>query len=137
MKPPAVVFDTSVLLSAVGWGGKPLRCLDAAERGIILGFTCIEILDELNSKLQSKLDFTPEQAMETTADLLGILTLVTISGELRVVLADPKDDMIVECAVVAGADFIVSGDRRHLLKMGAYASTKIVSPEALLSAIQS
>lgn len=133
MTTPIVVFDTSVLLSAVGWQGKPLQCLELARTGLIRGISCREILDELAAKLLSKLDFTAEQVADTIADFLGYLEMVTITGDLHVVPADPKDDMIVECAVVAAADYIVSGDRRHLLVMGSYQDIRIISPGLLLT----
>lgn len=112
---PIVVFDTSVLLSAIRWGGKPFHCLELARAGTIEGVICREILEEPTEKLQTKLDFMPDQIADILADLLNELMIVTISGKLHVVAADPKDDMVIECGVVAGADYIVSGDRRHLL----------------------
>lgn len=133
MTAPVVVFDTSVLLSAVGWRGKPFECLELARSGAIRGIICREILDELSARLVSKLDFTAEQAADTIADLLGYLGMVIITGDLHVVPADPKDDMVIECAVVAGADYVVSGDRRHLLVMDSYESIRIVSPGFLLA----
>jgi putative PIN family toxin of toxin-antitoxin system len=133
--PPLVVFDTSVLLSAIGWRGKPLQCLELARLHQIQAVTCREIMEELAAKLQEKLDFTPEATAETIADLLNTMTIVRISGLLRAVPADPKDDMIVECAAVSDADYIVSGERRHLLPLGTYGRTRIVSPDALLSEI--
>ena len=133
MNPPVVVFDTSVLLSAIGWGGKPSQCLELARAGKLQGVSCREILEELTAKLQTKLAFTPAEATETVADLLTVLTLVIISGDLRAVPADPKDDMVVECGVVAGADYIVSGDRRHLLPLVNFQGIRIVSPNTLLS----
>lgn len=135
MNPPVVVFDTSVLLSAVGWRGKPYQCLELARSGKIKGVSCREILDELVAKLESKLDFTPAEAAETVADLLGALLLVPITGTLHAVAADPKDDMIIECAVMAQADYLVSGDRRHILPIGAYQGIRIVSPDALLTEV--
>lgn len=135
MNAPVVVFDTSVLISAIGWQGKPYQCLELARSGKVQGVSCREILDELVAKLQSKLDFTAAEAAETAADLLGALALVRIPGTLRVVAADPKDDMIVECAVMAGADYIVSGDRHHLLPMNTYHGIRIVSPDTLLAEV--
>ena len=80
MNLPIVVFDTSVLLSAIGWGGKPNRCLDLARTEQIIGVTCREILEELSAKLESKLDFTPIEASGVVADLLGVFTFVIISS---------------------------------------------------------
>ena len=44
---------------------------------------------------------------------------------------DPKDDMVVATAVVARADYLVSGDR-HLLSLGQYEGTRILTPRQLL-----
>lgn len=132
MSRPIVVFDTSVLLSAIGWGGNPNRCLNLARTGQIIGVTCREILEELSAKLESKLDFTPIEASGVVADLLGVFAFVIISGDLRAVQADPKDDMILECGIVAGADFIVTGDRRHLLPIGTFQGMRILTPSELL-----
>jgi len=49
----------------------------------------------------------------------------------HVVVTDP-DDKIVECAVVGGATHIVTGDRRHLLRMGSYQGIAIISPADFL-----
>ena len=39
---------------------------------------------------------------------------------------DPDDDRILECAVAAGAQLLVSGDK-HLLRLGAFEDVRIVS----------
>lgn len=80
-----VVFDTSTLLSGVGWRGKPYRCLELTRAGIVEGVTCQELLDELAGKLQTKLNFSAVQVTDTVADLLSFLQLVTITNTLKVV----------------------------------------------------
>ena len=121
------VFDTNILFSAVGWKGNPFRCVELARAGNIDGVTCRELLDELAEKLQSKLSFTPEQALDTVADLLTFLKVVLIPGQLKGVAADPDDDKVLECAVVGGATHIVTGDRRHLLPLGTFQGIPIVT----------
>ncbi len=64
------VFDTAILFSAIGWKGNPFRCVELARAGVVDGVTCRELLDELAEKLQAKLSLTPEQALDTVADLL-------------------------------------------------------------------
>ena len=67
------VFDTNILFSGVGWKGTPFLCIELARAGVVDGVTCRELLDELAEKLQSKLGFTPEQTLDTVADLLTFL----------------------------------------------------------------
>jgi predicted nucleic acid-binding protein len=95
--------------------------------------TCLEILDELTDKLQSKLSFTLEEAVDTLADLLTFLRAVPIIGSVKAVPADPDDDKIVECAVVASASHIVTGDRRHLLPIKQYQGILIIAPADFLA----
>jgi uncharacterized protein len=121
------VFDTNILFSAVGWKGKPFRCLELARAGTIEGVTCREILDELAEKLQSKLSLSADQTLETVADLVTFLQVVPITGELKAIPADPDDDKVLECATTAGATHIVSGDRRHLLPLVTFQGIRIVT----------
>jgi putative PIN family toxin of toxin-antitoxin system len=130
-----VVFDTNILFSAIGGKGKPYECVELARTGVIEAVTCAELLDELTAKLQSKLTFTADQAVDSIVDLLTFLRVVTISGNLKAVFADPDDDKTLECAVVAGATHIVTGDRRHLLPIVTFQSIQIVSAAEFLSTI--
>lgn len=41
-------------------------------------------------------------------------------GEMTKVSRDPDDDHVLACALAAKAELIVSGDKRHLLVLGAY-----------------
>jgi hypothetical protein len=47
--------------------------------------------------------------------------------KLSVINEDDEDNKILECALASGADIIVSGDR-HLLKLGKFRKTTIVTP---------
>ncbi|NHZ72652.1 MAG: putative toxin-antitoxin system toxin component, PIN family [Aquificales bacterium] len=132
---PAAVFDTNVLFSATGWRGRPYRCVELAREGIIHGIVCQEILDELADKLQTKLNFSDEMATDVIADLLGFLQLVIIPNTLKFIQADPDDDAILECAIVSRANYIVTGDRRHLLPIGEFEGVQIISPADFLTLI--
>lgn len=127
------VFDTNILPAGVGWRGKPYRCLELARAGIVEEVTCQELLNEMTEKLQTKLNFSTEQVIDTLADLLSFLRLVTITNTLRVIPSDPADDRVLECAVVGKATHIVTGDRRHLLPLGSYQGVSIVSAADFLT----
>jgi uncharacterized protein len=130
--PHVAVFDTNVLLSAIGWKGKPFECLQLACGGVVQGLTCQEILTELAETQEAKLNFSAEQVAEALTDLLSFLNLVAIAGQLKVVAADPDDDKVLECAVVGVATHIVTGDRQHLLPLGSFQDIPIVTPAEFL-----
>jgi predicted nucleic acid-binding protein len=66
--------------------------------------------------------------------LLGFLRVVPITGSTRAVEEDPDDDKVIECALVAGASHIVSGDR-HLLRLESFRGVSIQTPAAFLTGI--
>jgi putative PIN family toxin of toxin-antitoxin system len=127
------VFDTNILFSAAAWKGKPYQCVELARVGAVEGVTCPELLDELADKLQAKLSFAPEQALDTIADLVSFLRVVQIRGNLKAVPADPGDDKVLECAVTAGATHIVTGDRRHLLPLRNFQGISILTAADFLT----
>jgi hypothetical protein len=51
--------------------------------------------------------------------------------EVHGVVSDPDDDIIIACALEAGADYIISGDP-HLLNLKHYRDIQIVTPKAFL-----
>ena len=48
--------------------------------------------------------------------------------ELHIVNEDEEDNKILECALAARADIIVSGDK-HLLNLGKFKKTRILTPK--------
>ena len=126
------VFDTNVLLSAVGWRGKRFQCLELARARTIEAVICPEILNELAEKLDVRLRLPPDAVTATLADLLTVLGVIQIPNELRVIDSDPDDDKVLECAIMAQATHIVSGNRRHLLPLGDFRGISIVSPAEFL-----
>ena len=96
-----------------------------------------KILDELTDKLESRLAQSSDVITETLSDLLTALRVVSITGELKEIVADPDDDKVLECAVVANATHIVSGDRKHLLPLGSDRGIRVVSPAEFLRTIES
>ena len=128
-----MVYDTNILLSGIGWGGKPGRCLQLARQGSVEGLTCTEILEELKDKLPTKLNFSDVETAKTLEDLRGFLRLIKIQNTLKGATADPDDDKVIECAVVGSATHIVTGDRRHLLPLENYRNIRIVTAADFLN----
>ena len=68
--------------------------------------------------------------------ILKYSEVVMPTFRIKVVKDDPEDNKIIECASIAGADYIVTGDP-HLLKLGQFQRTKIVTPSKFLRIISS
>lgn len=127
------VLDTNVVASALLWSGPPAQLLDAAQRAEVDLFSSRALVSELAGILQ-RAKFAPAIAA-TGLDVTGLVqaylelvTLVQPDHVPTVIAADPADDHVLACAVMAGADAIVSGDR-HLHRLGGtYEGISIVRP---------
>ena len=122
-----VVLDTNVLISAILFGGKPRRILEKAIRGEIRLCLSEPILEELRGVLRrSKFDYSLEKVQTLLTELTSIADFVNPSQIIRLVLEDPDDNRILECAVEAKASYIITGDF-HLLKLSRYRDIEIVN----------
>jgi putative PIN family toxin of toxin-antitoxin system len=126
-----VVFDTNVRLSALLWRGAAYKCWLAARAGLVEVVYCREMLAEFSEKLYDKFGFSADNVRAAVYDFRRFGQQVEITGNLHVVASDADDDMFIECALVAGASMIVSGDH-HLLDIEEYQETRIVTPRAFL-----
>ena len=126
-----VVFDTNIRLAALLWRGAAYQCWLAARAGLVELVYCREMIAEFSEKLYDKFDFSADNVRAAVYDFRRYGREVPIKGDLHVVEEDPDDDMFVECAVLAGASMIVSGDR-HLLDLREYQGIKILNPGAFL-----
>jgi putative PIN family toxin of toxin-antitoxin system len=122
-----VVLDTNVLISAILFGGKPRKILEKAIHGEIRLCLSEPILEELSGVLRrSKFDYSLEKVQTLLTELTSIADFVNPSQIIRLVLEDPDDNRILECAVEAKASYIITGDF-HLLKLSRYRDIEIVN----------
>ena len=126
-----VVFDTNVFVSALtlpdGRGDQALRKIVEGEDSLALSK---QILDELLSVLARKFARNREE-LARVAVFLSNLGEIVEPAESLTVLADEPDNRIVECALAANAQLIVTGDRT-MLALGEYQGIRIVSLSAYL-----
>lgn len=112
--PLTVVFDTNIWVAGLNWRGVAYRCLLLARTGTVQLVSCPPMAAELAEKLRQKFGFSENDIRAVMYEYRKISKQIVISGDLHVVNADPDDDKFVECAVVGGANMIVSEDR-HLI----------------------
>lgn len=131
-KKTKVVIDNNVLVSAFGWHGKPEEVVRLATTGKIANFTSMEMLSELARVVSyPKLRFPESLQAEIIETVFTSSSLANVSEPLRVINSDPADNRVLECAVAAGVDFIISGDK-HLLALKKFRDIEIVTPEDFL-----
>lgn len=124
--PERVVFDTNVWISGLLWRGRPHQCLLLARGRAVQHVHCLEMMAELSAKLRDPFGFSENHIQAVLYDMKRVSERVEITGNIQVVADDPDDDKFIECALVADAAAIVSGDH-HLLDLGNYGGIPILS----------
>ena len=135
------VVDTNVVVSGIlNRAGVPAAVLRAAGLRYELVWTpsiaveCRRILDL--PRIQKRLKGRETQARQVLARLATIATMVPadLLGDMRVVEADPDDDVLFATALAGGARTIVSGDAA-VLGVGRFAGVMVVSAAEFLATL--
>lgn len=124
-----VTLDTNVYVSAFHFGG--MRLLHMAVNGDIEIAVSEPILEELIRVPREKFHWDGYRLQAAKQQILGFARLVTPTQTLDVVKKDEPDNRILECAVEAGSEFIISADI-DLLRLGSYAGVSILRAQDFL-----
>lgn len=136
-----IVLDTNVVLSALLWRGAPHHLLAAIGRQQrIQIYSSTALLEELadvptRPSASKRLVLIGKTASEVLSDYVDIIELVEPTSVPLVAAADIDDDQVIAAAVMARADPIASGDRKHLLPLGSHQGIPIVDPAEALRRI--
>ena len=131
-----VVLDTNVIVSGLNFPGNERLVLELALRGRFELCLSPFILAEVSGVLRRKFDWSEgrsSQALKT----LGHAAIV-IDPRLRpeVIERGHADNRILDCVVEASADYLVTGDRRHLLPLEEHRGARIVNAPRFLSLLE-
>lgn len=125
------VADTNVYISALNFGG-------TAEEVLALGRTqaiqlCISpsILKEIEGVLLWKFEWSAKRVRQALAGILEFTELVHPKETIHVITADEPDNRILECALEAKAEVLITGDD-HLQQLKTFRGISILSPREFL-----
>ena len=130
-----VVCDTNVLVSGLLFGGSSQEILRLVGRGAISNYTSPEILRELETVLlRPKFGLTGDQVTGILHELRNLFETVIPSTQILDVKTDPDDNRILEAALAARAQFIISGDK-DLLDLKIWRGIGILSPADFVNTV--
>ena len=130
-----VVLDTNVIVSGLNFPGNERLVLDLALRGRFELYLSPFILREVAGVLGRKFDWTEERSSQAIRALRDGATIIEPPRLPDVFEDDHADNRILECAVEASADYLVTGDRRHLLPLEEHNGARILNAPRFLSAL--
>jgi len=128
-----LVVDTNVLLSSFISIGPPRVILNRIRDRLDLLCISPPILEEYLTVLQRA-----GIAEDLITSLFSLfqdpdhVILVFPSRRVEIIREDPSDDMFLECAIEARADYVISGDR-HLRRLKSFQGIEIIAPREYLS----
>ena len=129
---PLVVVDTNVYVSGtIVASTPPGKILQAVYNNMMTLALSEPILEEIREVLArpyfaQHLKWTHVQLDQYIEDLR--LVAVVVPGTTPITICrDPKDNMIISCALEVGADFIVSGDE-DITVLGEFRNIPILTP---------
>jgi uncharacterized protein len=126
-----VVLDTNALISGLLWDGNEATIIEKAEKKEIQLLISPKILKELEGvlkreKFTKRLDDKEYTVEKAVTKIALIATLIEPDININEIKEDPDDNRVLECAVYAKVDFIISGDN-HLLSLKRYSGIDIIT----------
>lgn len=126
-----LVLDTNQFIAGVLWPDGPAGfILETWRKRRLEIVVSPPILAETERVLSTKFEKGQEAANYLRDMLLVNGVLVLPQEKIDAVKEDPSDNIFLEAAVAAQADFIVSRDN-HLLRLDSFRNTKIILPERM------
>ncbi|HEV2318935.1 MAG TPA: putative toxin-antitoxin system toxin component, PIN family [Verrucomicrobiae bacterium] len=123
------IFDTNVVVSASVWRGAPFECLAAWAQGRCEAIASPPLLAEYHETTEERrLDYLDRPFVNWAEALTSAATLVFPDERIATPTRDLDDEMVLECALASEADFIVSGDKSHLLPLKEFSGISIFNP---------
>jgi putative PIN family toxin of toxin-antitoxin system len=130
-----VVFDTNIFISAFVIPGSKaeeayLHCL---KKHFTL-CSSVAILTETAQKLREKFAWQEDKTTRLLKAISKVTTVIKTQPNLHLLNDDP-DNRILECAIAAKADFIVTGDK-HLLSLKYFQNISILKLSNFLEVLE-
>ena len=130
-----VVLDTNVIVSALNFPGNERLVLELALRGRFELVLSRFILEEVAGVLTRKFDWDGERAAQVLQGIKNVAAVIDPPRLPEQIAGGHADNRILECAMAAGADYLITGDRQHLLPIGEHQGTRIINAPRFLSAL--
>ena len=128
-----VVLDTNIYLSAILFGNKPEEIINLGKMGKIQILVSEEILAEIAGILKRKFEWDDPLISNVIDSIREYAILITPSKTVNIIKLHEPDNRILECALEGEADYIVSGDKRHILPLKEYEGIEVLSAAEVLN----
>lgn len=133
-----IVLDTNVIVSALrsrkGASYKLLMLVDRANFEINLSVSVLLEYEDVTKRLLGQISLTETELDDILDYLCGLANLRDVFYLWRPFLKDPKDDMILELAVSAQCDVIVTYNQKDFVGIEQF-GIEVMTPKVFLQRI--
>ena len=132
-----VVCDTNVYISSlITSAGPPDEVLSLGRSRKIVIAISSPIISEIGRVLRGKLLVEKKIVEGILQEIRKFTHDVEPQISVNLIKEKTADNRIIECAVEAKAEFIVTGDKKHLLPRTRYGRIRIASPAEFLKTVR-
>jgi putative PIN family toxin of toxin-antitoxin system len=131
-----VVFDTNVIVSAALYEKSlPALLLSLGLEDKVRFFVSPALLNEYEAVLKRpRFKLGHKEITELMEKIHRKALIVTPAKRLKIIKEDEPDNRVLECAIKANADFIITGNKRHF-PFEEFKGSKIVTPREFINSI--
>lgn len=130
-----VCFDSNIFISAFLFAGKPAQVFDLAVDKKIILVTSPQILGEVAKVFDQKFQRN-ESSIKKQIKIIKDVSQVIVTKKRIKILKYLPDNMVLETAIEGQVDYIVTGDRKHLLTLKEFKKIPIITPAQFLEEIE-
>ncbi len=138
MNIPRAVIDTNVIVSALLTTklSPPREIYLALKQKRFLMVASVAIFNEIEDvinrpALKNRRSFEPERVMR----FLLAITYIVKDDPTITVSPDEDDNKFLSACIYGKADYLVTGDKQHLLQLGEYAGASIITPRDFIEQV--
>lgn len=121
-----VCLDTNIFISAFLFSGKPAQIFDLAVDEKITLVTSPAIVVEVAQVLRGKFKRDDRYIKKQLQVITEVAEIVTPKQKIAQLKYDP-DNRVLEAAVAGNVDYIITGDKKHLLSLKNFKGIPIVT----------
>jgi len=123
-----ITLDTNVLISS--WivpGGSADQVLELIRRGDVELVLSPFILDELTRVLTQKFNLPLKTVQKAVRRIERLSTIIQTEVTIDIIKEKQDDNRILECAVSGKVDYLITGDKKHILPLGSIQGIPIIT----------
>ena len=130
-----VVIDTNIFISGLNFIKNESEVLDLFIKGEIEVYISLFILAEIERILRKKFRWREDQIQQTLNKIKQKAIIVSPKVKISVIKEKSDDNRILECALEGRAQYIISGDERHIIPLKEFKGIKVLRASEFLKLI--